>query len=52
MVESNYTIGILRENKNKWERRVAITPNEVEKIVALGIRVLVQTSSNRCYSDD
>lgn len=47
-----HTIGILRECKNKWERRVALTPNEVKQIVAMGIRVLVQSSSNRCYSDD
>lgn len=47
-----HTIGILRECKNKWERRVAITPNEVKKIIAMGIKVIVQSSTLRCYTDD
>ena len=43
MVEQNTvgTIGILRECKNKWERRCSLTPNEVRSIVKVGIRVLV-----------
>ena len=46
------TIAILREHKNKWERRVALTPDEVSKLVMAGIRVLVQPSINRCYSEE
>ena len=46
------TIGILRECKNKWERRCSLTPSEVTQIVAKNIRVLVQSSSIRCFSDD
>lgn len=46
------TLGILRECKNKWERRCALTPKEVKELVAMGIRVLVQPSTNRCYSED
>ena len=46
------TIAILRECKNKWERRCSLTPLEVSQIVAAGIRVLVQPSTNRCYSED
>ena len=46
-------IGILRESKNKWERRCSLTPREVEKLVHTdGIDVLVQPSTTRCYSDD
>ena len=54
MVEANSvgTIGILRECKNKWERRCSLTPREVRLIVAVGIRVLVQSSTIRCFSDD
>jgi len=56
MVEASqhkvHTIGILRECKNKWERRCALTPKEVKKLVEMGIRVIVQPSSNRCYSED
>ena len=46
------TIGILRECKNKWERRCSLTPKEVRSIVAANITVLVQPSSIRCYSED
>jgi alpha-aminoadipic semialdehyde synthase len=46
------TIGILREEKNKWERRCSITPTEVIQLVAKGIRVLVQPSTTRCYTED
>jgi len=51
-MEKQRILGILREEKNKWERRCAITPKEVEVIVALGIKVIVQSSPNRCYSDE
>ena len=51
-VPNQGTIGILRECKNKWERRCSLTPLEVTQLVASGIRVLVQPSSIRCYSDD
>jgi len=40
-------IGILHEEKNKWERRAAITPKEVKELVANGVKVLVQPSTNR-----
>lgn len=46
------TIAIVRECKNKWERRCSLTPNEVTQLVAKGIRVLVQPSTNRCYTED
>jgi alpha-aminoadipic semialdehyde synthase len=43
---------MVRESKNKWERRCPLTPKEVRKLVSEdGIRVIVQSSSNRCYSD-
>ena len=46
------TIGILRECKNKWERMCSLTPVEVEKLVKAGIKVLVQPSTTRCFSED
>lgn len=53
MVEATIgTIAILRECKNKWERRCSLTPHEVKMIVAKGIKVIVQPSTNRCYSED
>jgi alpha-aminoadipic semialdehyde synthase len=45
-------IAIVRECKNKWERRCSLTPIEVEKLVKQSIKVLVQPSTNRCYSDE
>lgn len=45
------TLGIRRENKNKWERRVAITPSDVEKLIKEGIRVIFQPCNLRCYTN-
>jgi alpha-aminoadipic semialdehyde synthase len=50
--QAQSTIAILRECKNKWERRCSLTPQEVKVITAAGIRVLVQPSTSRCYSED
>eukprot|EP01029_Cantina_marsupialis_P009904 TRINITY_DN227_c1_g1_i1.p1 TRINITY_DN227_c1_g1~~TRINITY_DN227_c1_g1_i1.p1 ORF type:complete len:894 (+),score=361.46 TRINITY_DN227_c1_g1_i1:87-2768(+) len=44
-------IGIRREDKNKWERRVAITPAQVKDLVSKGIKVIVQPSANRVFKD-
>jgi hypothetical protein len=47
------TIGLLRESKVPADNRVALTPAQCKWIQknAPEIRVLVQTSSERCYSD-
>ncbi len=46
-------IGIRREDKNRWERRVPLTPAAVGTLVAdRDIPVHVQTSDNRIFSDD
>jgi len=44
-------IGIRRENKNKWERRVALIPSLCKKLIDNGIRVIVQPSKLRCFTD-
>ena len=46
------TIAILRECKNKWERRCSITPTEVAVLVQNGIKVIVQPSTTRCFTED
>jgi alpha-aminoadipic semialdehyde synthase len=51
-METLPTVGILKECKNKWERRVALTPVEVAKLVEAGIRVLVQPSTTRCFTEE
>ena len=45
-------IAIRREDKNKWERRVPITPKHVKELLANeGIEVVVQPSEIRAFSD-
>ena len=52
-MEKVKTIGIIREVKSKWERRCALTPKEVKELTADGtIKVLVQPSPSRCYTDE
>ena len=45
------SIGIRRENKNKWERRVALVPSDCKKLIDQGIKILLQPSSLRCFTD-
>lgn len=45
-------VGIRREDKNKWERRVPLTPGDVEALQEeAGVRFLVQTSPIRVFND-
>ena len=52
MEGSQKTIAILRECKNKWERRCSLTPTEVSVLVKDGLKVIVQPSTTRCYTED
>jgi saccharopine dehydrogenase (NAD+, L-lysine-forming) len=45
-------LGIRREDKNVWERRVPLTPDHVRRLVADGISVVVQPSEIRAFSDE
>lgn len=48
----NLVLGIRREDKNKWERRVPITPEHVKKLKEeYNIKTIVQSSKIRIYSD-
>ncbi|PIA15929.1 hypothetical protein COEREDRAFT_81639 [Coemansia reversa NRRL 1564] len=45
-------IGIRREDKNRWERRVALTPAHVSRLIKeTGARVLVQPSNTRIFNN-
>lgn len=45
-------IGIRREDKNKWERRVPLTPKDVKELIDnLGVKVIVQPSEIRIFED-
>lgn len=49
--KNSKVLGIRRENKNKWERRVALTPEGVKKLVKNGIKVIFQPCNLRCYTN-
>ncbi|MDX1390594.1 MAG: hypothetical protein R3344_15500, partial [Acidobacteriota bacterium] len=45
-------IGIRREDKSRWERRVPLAPAHVERLVRDGLEVVVQPSGRRVYPDE
>ncbi len=46
------TLGIRKEVKNKWERRVPLAPVAVKKLTQDGVKVLVQPSRNRIFPNE
>lgn len=46
------TLGIVRETKNEWERRVPLTPQDLGKLITeLNIDVKIQSSDLRIFSE-
>lgn len=45
-------LGIRREDKSEWERRVPLVPSDVKHLVAEGVEVHVQRSEQRCIPED
>ncbi|RKO96788.1 Formate/glycerate dehydrogenase catalytic domain-like protein [Caulochytrium protostelioides] len=47
------TIGIRREDKNRWERRAPLTPDHVDTLLKTcpDLRVLVEPSTRRVFDD-
>ena len=45
-------IAIRREDKNQWERRAPLTPDQVTKLVEHGLDFSVQPSAIRAFADD
>ena len=45
-------IGIRREDKNRWERRVPLTPEHVAELTRHGVAVAVERSTVRVFSDE
>ena len=45
------SIGLLAERYSKWERRAALTPSHVERLVRTGVDCLVQPSTRRIFAD-
>ena len=50
-LRSGRCIGLLREVKSAWERRTPLIPSDVASLVSSGVRVLVQPSSLRIFTD-
>jgi len=49
---SHMRVGIRREDKNEWERRVPLTPDHVKSLTQQGIPVFVQPSTIRVFKDE
>jgi len=50
---NNNIIGIRREDKNPWERRVPLIPSHIRELIkAHGLKICVQPSSTRIFADD
>ena len=46
-------IGIVKEKKNAWERRVPLIPADVKTLIASqGVEIVIQPSRRRIFSDD
>ncbi|HSJ56661.1 MAG TPA: bifunctional lysine ketoglutarate reductase /saccharopine dehydrogenase family protein [Anaerolineae bacterium] len=46
------TIGVRREDKSEWERRVPVIPQDAADLQRAGVRVIVESSDTRAYRDD
>ena len=50
--KSRLSIALRREDKNRWERRVALTPTHVQELIQEhGATIYVQPSNNRVFTD-
>jgi len=46
-------IGIVKEKKNAWERRVPLTPADIKTLItSQGVEFIIQPSRQRIFSDD
>ncbi|MDA3813287.1 MAG: bifunctional lysine ketoglutarate reductase /saccharopine dehydrogenase family protein [Candidatus Cloacimonetes bacterium] len=45
-------LGIVKETKNKWERRVPLNPKAVNELIQKGFEVFVQPSETRIYINE
>jgi len=48
----NVSIGIRCEDKNEFERRTPLVPGDVRRLVERGVKVFVQPSPRRIFSDE
>ncbi|HKK71684.1 MAG TPA: hypothetical protein VKA86_10740 [Candidatus Krumholzibacteria bacterium] len=48
---SRLRIGLRREDKNPWERRVALTPDAVARLTGAGVEILAERFARRAFDD-
>ncbi len=46
---ANKVMAIRREDNSVWERRAPLAPSHVRKLVAEGVKVIVQPSNRRAF---
>ncbi len=52
-IMTELTLGIRREGKSRWERRVPLSPTHVATLIKeLHLKVIIQSSSKRVYTDN
>ena len=53
MTKDKAVIGIRREDKNEWEKRVPLIPSDIEELLkSSDLEIIVQPSSIRIYNDE
>lgn len=53
LIRQYATVGIRREDKSRWERRAALTPNAVKKLIQeTGTQVYIQPSTKRIFTNE
>ena len=50
-MRKNLAVGILKEEKNEWERRTPLTPSDVRWLIKKGVNVEVESSPIRVFKD-
>lgn len=48
----SHRLGLRKEDKNEWERRVVLTPEDVRDLLAEGVSIEVESFPRRAFSDE
>jgi alpha-aminoadipic semialdehyde synthase len=51
-MRKSLVVGVLKEEKNAWERRTSLAPSDVKWLVKKGIKVEVESSPVRVFKDE
>jgi alpha-aminoadipic semialdehyde synthase len=50
-MEKKMLIGVRSEDKNEWEQRVPLVPEDIRKLQTQGLNIIVQASQQRAFAD-